>query len=162
MVNNWEKQKQTMEEDMWAAQDAAAKYVDGDMDEQPTQEERRSITKNVLALQGIADKRLLRSPERFLTTQTRTKSRPEDQRRSKTSWTQGSTWASLTPAQPDTEEQSSASDTSWKDQWQWHKRWGDPTFPFGSKGSTLPEPSRAAAEAANLRQHVARQSERYE
>ena len=70
MVKNWEKQKQTMEEDMWAAQDAAAKYVDGDMEEPPTQEERRSITKNVLALHGLADVRLLRRPERIITTHT--------------------------------------------------------------------------------------------
>ena len=63
MVNNWEKQKSILEADMWAAQDAQPKYADGDMSEPPTQDELRSNTKKVLALNGLADVRGLRSPE---------------------------------------------------------------------------------------------------
>lgn len=114
MMNNWDKQKQTMEEDMWATQDAIPKYVDGDLEEQPTQEERRSITKNVLALHGLANARQLRNPEKIITTQTRSRSQPEgptDQWQNKTNWAPGSTWASRTPAQPDQEDPNSASDT---------------------------------------------------
>ena len=42
------------------------------------------------------------------------------------------------------------------------KAGGATTPPHGSKGSTQPEPPQAAAEAANLRQHAARQGERFE
>lgn len=125
MVNNWEKRKPILEADMWAAQDAEAKYVDGDMDEPPTQEELRSNTKKVLALNGLADVRGLRSPERIITTETRTRARPEQQQRSMTNWTRANTWANPTPAQPDTEEAILASDTSWKDKWQGHRSWGE-------------------------------------
>ena len=118
MVNNWEMQKPILEADMWAAQDAEPKYVDGDMNEPPTQDELRSNTKKVLALNGLADVRGVRSPERIITTETRTRARTP------TNWTRANTWANPTPAKPDTEEPSSASDTSWKDNWQGHRSWG--------------------------------------
>ena len=118
MINNWQKQKAILEKDMWAVQDAQPKYADGDMSEPPTQEELRSNTKKVLALHGLSDVRGFRSPERTVTTETRTRARTP------TSWTRASTWTNPSPVQPDTEEPSSASDTSWKDNWKGHRSWG--------------------------------------
>ena len=114
-----------MEADMRAAQDAVPKYEDGDMDDPPSREDLRGTTRKVLALNDIADNRQLRnSPQRTVTTETRARARPEDERRTTTSWSRGSTWANFTPAQPGTEDPSSASDISWKDKWQGHSSRG--------------------------------------
>ena len=121
MIDNWKKQKPIMEADMREAQDEIQRWQDGDMDKAPSKEDLRDITSKVLALHDIADNKQLRnSPQRIVTTaETRVRARHED--RTAASWSQASTWM----PKPDTEDPSSASDTSWKDKekWKGHSRW---------------------------------------